>query len=99
MKPLSSPVDATCSDKLTDPSHESCMEGTSSCVDADDKNLNLSPTVTPIDTIKTIVLAITVGGEEMQKRKLKVISDNDNHKRRRTEKGIQNGKERDPLEN
>ncbi|KAI5385613.1 hypothetical protein KIW84_072282 [Lathyrus oleraceus] len=127
MKPLSSPVDATCSDKLTEPSHESCMEGTSSCVDADDKNLDLSPTVTPFDTMsgspdkevlspskisnldtnddlleekpslscdkipfrKTLVLAITVGGEETRKRKLKVISDNANQKRRRTEKGKQ----------
>lgn len=44
MKPVLSPVDATCSDKPMDPSLESCMEGTS-CADADEKNLNLSPTV------------------------------------------------------
>ncbi|CAI8605413.1 unnamed protein product [Vicia faba] len=73
-------------------------------VDYDDTNGNLleeKPNLSgdKIPFRKTIVLAITVGGEEMQKRKLKVISDNDNHKRRRTEKGIQNGKERDPLEN
>ncbi|GAU33870.1 hypothetical protein TSUD_66570 [Trifolium subterraneum] len=51
VKPLSSAVDATCSDKPMDPSLESCKEGTSSCVDADDKNLNLSPTVSPMDTM------------------------------------------------
>jgi chromodomain-helicase-DNA-binding protein 4 len=125
VKPLSSPVEATCSDKPMDPSLESCKEGTSSCVDADDKNLNVSPTVSPMDTIpaspdkevlspskitnvdanddlleekpdlscdkipfrKTLVLGITAGGEEMRKRKLKVINDNSNQKKRRTEKG------------
>lgn len=124
MKPVLSPVDATCSDKPMDPSLESCMEGTS-CADADEKNLNLSPTVSPMDRMsvspdkevlspskitnldanddlpeekpdlscdkihsrKTLVLAITVGGEEMGKRKHKVIGDNANQKKRRTEKG------------
>ncbi|XP_045826847.1 protein CHROMATIN REMODELING 4 [Trifolium pratense] len=125
VKPLSSPVDATCSDKPMDPSLESCKEGTSSCVDAVDKNLNLSPTASPVDTVsaspdkevlspskitnldanddlleekpdlscdkipfrKTLVLGITAGGEEMRKRKLKVINDNANQKKHRTEKG------------
>lgn len=124
MKPASSPVDETGSDKLVDPSLES-TEGTSSCGDADEKNLNLSPTVSPKDTKsaspdkevlspskitnldadddlleekpdlscdkiplrKKLVLAITAGGEEMRKRKLKFINDNANQKKRRTDKG------------
>lgn len=124
-KPVSSPVDATCSNKPTDPSLGSCMEGTSSCVDDDEKNLNLSPTVSPMDRKsaspikevlspskitnleenddqlegepdlsckkiplrKTLVLAITAGGEEVRKRKHKVINDNTSQKKRRTEKG------------
>lgn len=49
-KPVSSPVDVTCSNKPMDPSLGSCTEGTSSCVVADEKNMNLSPTVSPTDT-------------------------------------------------
>ncbi|KAK7359611.1 hypothetical protein VNO77_01572 [Canavalia gladiata] len=45
----SSPIDATCSNKPIDPSLGSPMEGTLSYVDADEKKLNLSPTVSPMD--------------------------------------------------
>lgn len=48
-----SPVDDTCSNKPIDPSFGSPMEGTSSCADADEKKLNLSPTVSPMDRNST----------------------------------------------
>ncbi|XP_027345173.1 protein CHROMATIN REMODELING 4 isoform X2 [Abrus precatorius] len=122
---LSSPVDATCSNKPVDPSLGSPMEGTSSCVDPDEKKLNLSPTDSPMDRKstspvkevlslpkitnlevndeqmegrtdlscnkfplrKTLVLAVTAGGEEVRKRKNKVVNDNPSQKKRKTEKG------------
>ncbi|RDX68773.1 Protein CHROMATIN REMODELING 4, partial [Mucuna pruriens] len=124
-KLLSSPVDETCSNKPIDPSIGSPMEGTSSCVDADEKKLSLSPTVSPMDRKstspakevlslskitnleandeqlegktdlscdmiplrKTLVLAIAASGEEVRKRKNKVVNDNISQKKRRTEKG------------
>lgn len=120
-----SPVDETCSNKPNDPSLESPMEGTSSCADADEKKLCLSPTVSPMDRTstspakevlspskstnleandeqlegktdlscnkiplrKTLVLAIAASGEEVRKRKNKVVNDNASQKKQRTEKG------------
>ena len=48
-EPLSSLVDANCSNKPTDPSLGNSMEGTSSCADADEKKSSTSPTVSPMD--------------------------------------------------
>ncbi|XP_061360482.1 protein CHROMATIN REMODELING 4 [Gastrolobium bilobum] len=123
-KPSSSPLDAAFSNKPIDPSLGCSLEGTSSCVDADEKKLNMSPTVSPTDRKstspvkevlspkitnieandgqlegkrdiscnkmplrKTLVLAIAAGGEEVRKRKQKVVNDNTSQKMRRTEKG------------
>lgn len=123
-KPLSSPVDETCSNKPSDTNLGSSMEGTSSYADADEKKSNVSPTVSPMDRKstspakevlspskmtnseandehleekpdlslnkmpirKTLVLGISAGGEEVRKRKHKVVSNNASQKKRRTEK-------------
>ncbi|XP_047150090.1 protein CHROMATIN REMODELING 4 [Vigna umbellata] len=124
-KLLSSSVDETGSDKPIDPSLGSPMEGTSSCVDADEKKSSLSPTDSPVDrkstspakvvlTLskitdleandeqlegktsspcnkvplrKTLVLAIAASGEDVRKRKNKVVNDNTSQKKQKTEKG------------
>lgn len=123
-KLLSSSVDETCSDKPVDPSLGSTVEGTSSCVDADEKKSSLSPTDSPVDRKstspakvlsgskvtdleanneqlegktdsscnkiplrKTLVLAIAASGEDVRKRKNKVVNDNTSQKKQKTEKG------------
>ncbi|CAJ1935736.1 unnamed protein product [Sphenostylis stenocarpa] len=124
-KLLSSSVDETCGDKPIDPSLGSPMEGTSSCVDADEKKSSLSPTDSPVDRKstspgkevlflskvteleandehlegktdssynktplrKTLVLAIAANGEEVRKRKNKVVTDSASQKKQKTEKG------------
>jgi len=52
-KLLSSSVDETGSDKPIDASLGSPMEGTSSCVDADEKKSSMSPTDSPVDRKST----------------------------------------------
>lgn len=124
-KLLSSSVDETGSDKPIDPSLGSPMEGTSSCVDADEKKSSLSPSDSPVDRKstsptkvvlslskitdleakdeqlegktsspcnkiplrKTLVLAIAANGEDVRKRKNKVVNDNTSQKKQKTEKG------------
>ncbi|OIW00661.1 hypothetical protein TanjilG_09630 [Lupinus angustifolius] len=52
-KPSSPSEDETCSNKPSDPNLESTIEGTSSCVDADEKKSNMSPPASPKDTEPT----------------------------------------------
>ncbi|OIW18941.1 hypothetical protein TanjilG_25384 [Lupinus angustifolius] len=52
-KPPDTPEDETCSNKRSDPNLGSTIEGTSSCVDADEKKSNMSPPPSLMDIEST----------------------------------------------
>ncbi|KAK7260476.1 hypothetical protein RIF29_26552 [Crotalaria pallida] len=52
-KPSSSPVDETCSNKPSDLNLGSTIEGSSSCVDADENKSRMSPPASPMDMKST----------------------------------------------